>query len=76
MFSSFISTKVMFFLQVSTEKQHFVCCLTKFNRSILIGETRLKQVVLFSVRQTSISAGSMVVAMHTIPPIAKKDGVY
>jgi hypothetical protein len=32
--------------------------------------------LLNGVRQTSVSAGGVVVAMHTTPPVAKKGGVY
>ena len=42
----------------------------------LIGKSWSEQVVFSGVRQTSVSAGRIVTAMHTIPPAAKKGGVY
>lgn len=41
----------------------------------LIGKTRSEQVVFFDVRQSLVSAGSIVVAIGTISPVAKKGGV-
>jgi len=33
-------------------------------------------VVFSGVRQTSVSAGGIIIAMRTIPPVAKKGGDY
>ena len=68
---------MLFFIrQISTEKYHFICQLTKFNGSILIGKTRSEQEVFSGVRQTSVLAGDIVVSMRTIPPVAKKGRLY
>ena len=68
---------MLFFIrQISTEKYNFVYRLTKFNGSILIGKTRSEQEVFSGVRLTSVLAGDIVVSMRTIPPVAKKGGLY
>ncbi len=41
-----------------------------------IGKTQSEQVVLSVVQQSTVSAGGIDIAMHTIPPVAKKGGVY
>ena len=48
------------------------CRLTRFNGSILIGKTWSEHVVFSGVRQISISAGAIVVAMRTIPLLLRK----
>jgi hypothetical protein len=42
----------------------------------LDGSYATEQVVFVGVRQTSVWADGIVVAMRTIPPVAKKGGVY
>ena len=43
---------------------------------LIIGRSPSEQVVFSGIQQTSISAGGIIVAMRTIPPVAKKGGVY
>jgi hypothetical protein len=38
---------------------------------LIIGKTRSEQVLFSGVRQMSVLAGGIVVAMRTIPPVAK-----
>ena len=53
-------------------KQKNRTSIKTFNGSILIGKTLAEQMVFSGVRQTLVSAGGIVFAMRTIPPIAKK----
>jgi hypothetical protein len=49
----------------------------KFEQTIIHQHVHLRREMVFSsVRQTSVSAGGIIVAMHIIPPVAKTDGVY
>ena len=42
----------------------------------MIGKTRPEQVIFSGARQISVSAGGIIVAMCTIPPVAKSGGDY